>query len=165
MAASEPYPEHEIKAAFIFNFMKFTEWPEHRMQDPNEPMFIFVVGDYPECKTFKDIRKKDINNRPVQVKIFKSFDKIKDPNILKSCHVLLICETEKKNAKKILKIINQNGVLTIGEFGGFLESGGMINFTMHDKKIRFEVNLQATRDSGLKLRSKLLKLAKRIINE
>jgi hypothetical protein len=78
---------------------------------------------------------------------------------------LLICETEKKNAKKILKIINQNGVLTIGEFGGFLESGGMINFTMHDKKIRFEVNLQATRDSGLKLRSKLLKLAKRIINE
>ena len=47
IAASEPYPEHEIKAAFLFNFMKFIEWPQYRMQDSNEPMSIYVVGDYP----------------------------------------------------------------------------------------------------------------------
>lgn len=165
IAASEPYPEHEIKAAFLFNFMKFTEWPEYRMQDSNEPMSIYVVGDYPECKTFKDIRKKDINDRPVQVRIFKSYEKIEDPNILKLCHVLFICETEKKNANTIVNIVKDSGVLTVGEFKGFLEADGMINFVRQEQKIRFEVNLSATQNSGLNLHSKLLKLAKRIINE
>ena len=165
IAASEPYPEHEIKAAFLFNFMKFTEWPEYRMQDSNEPMSVYVVGDYPECKTFKDIRKKSINGRPIEVRIFKSYEKIEDPNILKLCHVLFICKSEKKNVNAIINTVKDSGVLTVGMFKGFLEADGMINFVRHEQKIRFEVNLKATRDSGLKLRSKLLKLAKRIINE
>jgi hypothetical protein len=165
IASSKTYPEHEVKAAFLYNFMKFTDWPEEKVADANETVTIFVVGDYPECKTFRDIQEKSSENNPVQVQIFKSYEQVKDPNILKSCYVLFICKSEKKHLAEILSLVKDSPVLTVGEEEGFLEKGGIINFVEYREKLRFEVNIPAASEAGLKLRSKLLKLAKHVITD
>lgn len=164
-ADSETYPEHEVKAAFMYNFLKFIDWPDEKVPDGNEPMNIFVVGDYPECKTFKDIQEKSQDSNPVRVQIFKSFEQMNDPNVLKDCHLLYICKSEKKHVSRILAIVKDSNVLTVGEYDGFLEAGGVINFVEYREKLRFEVSMPAATAANLKLRSKLLKLAKRVITE
>jgi hypothetical protein len=164
-ADSETYPEHEVKAAFMYNFLKFTDWPEEKVPDENEAMNIFVVGNYPECKTFKDIQEKSKESNPVRVRIFKSYEQMSDPNVLKECHLLYICKSEKKHVAEILKLVKDSSVLTVGEYEGFLEEGGMINFVEYREKLRFEVNMPAATEADLKLRSKLLKLAKRVITD
>jgi hypothetical protein len=164
-ADSETYPEHEVKAAFMYNFLKFTDWPEEKVPDENEAVNIFVIGDYPECKTFKDIQEKSQESDPVRVRIFKSYEQISDPNVLKECHLLYVCKSEKKHVAEILKIVKDSNVLTVSEYEGFLEAGGMINFVEYREKLRFEVNIPAATEADLKLRSKLLKLAKRVITD
>lgn len=164
-ADSETYPEHEVKAAFMYNFLKFIDWPDEKVADENESMNIFIVGDYPECKTFKDIQEKSQENNPVRVRIFKSYEQMSDPNVLKECHLLYISKSEKKHVAEILKLVRDNNVLTVGEYDGFLEAGGMINFVEYKEKLRFEVNIPAATEADLKLRSKLLKLAKRVITD
>ncbi len=165
VAASETYPEHEVKAAFLYNFMKFTDWPVEKVPDSNDIMTIFVVGNYPECKTFKDIQEKSSESNPVQVRIFKSYEQIDDPNTLKQCHVLFICKDQKKHVGRILNLVKDSHVLTAGEDEGFLEAGGIINFVEYQEKLRFEINIPAASEADLKLRSKLLKLAKRVITD
>ncbi len=165
VASSKTYPEHEVKAAFLYNFMKFTDWPEEKVPDANEAMTIFVVGDYPECKTFKDIQERNSENNPVRVRIFRAYEQISDPNVLKDCHVLFICKSEKKHLGKILNLVKDSSVLTVGEEESFLETGGIINFVEYQEKLRFEVNIPAASEADLKLRSNLLKLAKRVITE
>jgi len=165
VAESKTYPEHEVKAAFMYNFLKFTDWPEEKVPDGNEAVNIFVVGDYPECKTFRDIQEKSQEGNPVRVQIFKSYEQMSDPNVLKDCHLLFICKNEKKYVGEILELVKDNNVLTVGEYEGFLEAGGIINFVEYREKLRFEVNMPAASEANLKLRSKLLKLAKRVITE
>jgi len=164
-ADSETYPEHEVKAAFMYNFLKFTDWPDEKLPDENKPVNIFVVGDYPECKTFKDIQEKSQEGNPVRVRIFKSYEQMSDPNVLKDCLLLYICKSEKKHVGEILKLVKDSNVLTVGESDGFLEAGGIINFVEYKEKLRFEVNVPAATEADLKLRSKLLKLAKRVITD
>ena len=165
IADSETYPEHEVKAAFMYNFLKFIDWPEEKVLDEDNTMNIFVVGDYPECKTFRDIQEKSSEGNPVRIRIFKSYEQMGDPNVLKECHLLFICKSEKKHVTEILKIVKDSNVLTVSEYEGFLEAGGMINFVEYNEKLRFEVNMPAATEAGLKLRSKLLKLAKRVITD
>ncbi|MFA5422898.1 MAG: YfiR family protein [Phycisphaerae bacterium] len=160
-SGADTYPEHEVKAAFLYNFIKFADWPEEKVKDANQPMIIFVVGSYPECKTFKDIQSKG----SVQVRMFKSFDQISDPNILKDCHVLFVSSSEKKDITRILNVVKDYPVLTVGEDDSFLDAGGIINFVEYEEKIRFEINLPAATRADIKLRSKLLKLARRVVTE
>ncbi|MBN1796512.1 MAG: YfiR family protein [Sedimentisphaerales bacterium] len=163
VAESVSYPEQEVKAAFIFNFMRFTDWPREKISDSNQPVRIFVIGDYTNCKTLKEMDKKQYNDKDVNVHVFKSYENIEDPNILKTSHVLFICSSQKKHTKDILKIVKNSNVLTISEVDNFLESGGIINFVKEDQKIRFEVNRTIADDEKLEIRSKLLKLATRVI--
>lgn len=165
IAGDDPYPEHEVKAAFLYNFMRFTDWPAEKIDDVNKPMVVYVVGDYPPCKTFTDVRNKRLNNKPVEVRIYNSFEQIEDPNILRSSHVLLICDSEKKHAVEILNIVKNSNVITVGESEKFLDKGGVINFISSRQKVRFEINITAAEKSQLKIRSKLLKLAHRVVKE
>jgi hypothetical protein len=165
IAAGESYPEHEVKAAFLYNFMRFTDWPAEKLGDANAPMRIFVVGKYPPCKTFKDIQKKNGDEKPVEVRIFESYKEIKEPNMLQSSHILFITKSERKHTKEILDVAKNNNILTVGENDDFLKIGGIINFVKQDEKMRFEVNMPAANKADIKIRSKLLRLAKRVITE
>jgi hypothetical protein len=176
-ADSKQNREEQIKAAFLYNFIKFVDWPKEKMADSNEPIIIGIIGKDPFGDAFEPIKDKKIKGRGVVIKRFKSFEEIKKSSekdksefgrkieSLKKCHLLFICSSEKKNLREIIKALKDSPVLTVGETAGFLEAGGTIKFLMEEKKIRFEINVTAAEQAKLKIRSQLLRLAKRVLKE
>ena len=168
--------EHQIKAAFLYNFIKFVDWPKEKFGNGDGPIIIGLIGADPFGDVFEPIKDKKIKGRGIVIKRFKSFEELKKSSgednpesgrkieALTKCHLLFICDKE-KNFKEIINSVKGHSVLTVGEVKGFLESGGIINFLMEEKKIRFEVNIVAARQAELKIRSKLLRLAKRVVKE
>jgi len=159
---SESIREQQIKAAFLYNFINFVDWPEEKMPDNNDPVFIGIIGNEDFAKAFEPIKDKTIRGKTITVKYFK------DLNELKKCHVVLLCicgPTSVDYSKQVLEILKNSPVLTVGEQADFLEQGGNINFLRVDDKIRFEINLDSVKQNNLKIRSKLVKLAKRVISE
>jgi len=177
----KPPTEYELKAVCIYNFLKYTDWPKEtgaaeRTAPPAKgPIVIGVVGKDPFGKTWKQIEGKKINERPIVVKLFGDFNKIntvQENNRIKytyddlqKSHMLFICLSEQQNMKKILGLVKANSVLTVSETKGFLEKGGIINFLMDNKKVRFEINLDAAKTAKLQIKTTVLKLAKRVIQK
>lgn len=181
-----PSKEYQVKAAFIYNFIKFVDWPketdkesEARSADETESITIGIIGTNPFGNAFEAITKKKIQNRKVVLKHFGGFVKnsvrykkdnetkykYKDEDALKACHVLFVGSSESKYCKEIIDIVKDNCVLTIGETKDFLEDGGIVGFVTEEKKVRFGINLIAAERADLKIRSKLLRLAKRVIKQ
>jgi hypothetical protein len=171
--SSAKYKEYEVKAAFIFNFLKFIDWPQGKIAD-NGSIVIGIIGEDtfgPATDIFKD---KAVEEHKLTVKRFEGLEQIKklpekDKNdrleALKKCHLLFICQSEQKQIREILEIVNNNGVVTVADTEGFIESGGIVNFLTEDNKIRFDINQSAAEKNGLKIRSQLLRLAKRVVSD
>ena|ERR1700722_2882780 len=153
---NSPPSEYQIKAAFIFNFARFVEWPSSAMGDAKSPMIIGVLGENPFHDVLeKTLRGKDIDYHPLVVKEFRSASEATN------CHLLFISTSEKARLPQILKGLKGSSVLTVGEMDHFTESGGMINFVIEGTKVRFQINNEAATSAGLKISSKLLALAVR----
>ena len=175
--------EYQLKAAFLYNFImfvdseRFHELDESRAQDgadPNDPILIGILGKDPFADAFDPLKDEDVRDRRVAIQRFKGFEQLADaegwvPNEypqldrLKRCHVLFISSSEKRYMARILKPISKQSILTVADTPGFLEAGGIINFVIEDKKVHFEINTAAARRARLQLRSKLLRLAKRLV--
>jgi hypothetical protein len=180
-ADSAASQEYRLKAAFLCNFIMFVEgtrfdWEpdEKKPSDPNESVHIGLIGKTPFGRAFEPLKGKKIRNRIVIVKRFKGFSELTDedghgpqqhPQIeaIRQCHVLYICASEKSYVDAILNPIRRLGILTAADMPGFLEAGGMINFVIHDKKVRFEINTAAAKRAKLRIRARLLRLARRVI--
>ena len=146
--------EHQIKAAFIFNFAKFVEWPVAAFTNAATPMVVGVLGENPFGPDLEAaIRNKFINQHPLEVNTFV------EPAAATNCHILFISRSEKKRLPEILQALSSLGVLTVSEMDGFIEAGGMINFVKDNNKMRFQINEPAAKKSGFKISSKLLSLA------
>jgi len=146
--------EYQIKAAFLYHFAQFVEWPPQAFAGPKSPLIIGVLGE----NVFGDnleqtIRNKTINNHPFQ---FKEFHSVEEAT---NCHILFICPSEKNRLPKILEAVIGTSVLTVSETDHFTEAGGMINFVIKNDEIRFQINDEAAKKAGLKISSKLLSLA------
>lgn len=175
MADSVSNREYQIKAAFLYNFIMFVDWPEEKTSDGNSPIITGIIGKDPFENAFDPIKDKQINDRKVIIKRFKGLEELKkadkaelDKAIedIRKCHLLFICRSERGAVKEITDLVKNYGVLTIGDMQGFLESGGgIINFVMEEEKLRFEINVAAAKQAKLKIRSQLLRLAKRVIEE
>jgi YfiR/HmsC-like len=173
--------EYRLKAAFLYSFMMFVEgdrfhWKsdEGKPSDPNEHVQIGIIGKAPFGEAFEPLKNKKIKNRAVTVKWFKGMAELAEtdghrpqqhPQIeaIRRCHLLFICSSEKAHIDTILNPIRTLGMLTIADMPGFLEAGGMINFVIEDKKVRFEINSAAAKRAQLQIRAKLLRLARRVI--
>jgi hypothetical protein len=153
--AQESQPsEYQIKAAFLFNFAKFIEWPPESFAGATSPMVIGILGDNPFGNDLeRTIQNKTINNHLIEVKPVHSLAEAA------SCQVLFISASEKKRLAEIFAGLHGTGVLTVSEMDGFTEAGGMINFVLEGKKIRFDINDDAAKKANLKISSKLLSLA------
>jgi len=172
-----PSKEYQIKAAFLYNFIKFVDWPEEKWPEPNEPVIIGIIGEDPFGNAIDPIKNKQVKDRKIAVKRFNGFEELKkssgeNKTKLKQeieshskCHLLFVCSSEKKNFEEIIESLKGSSVLTVAEKSGFLKAGGIINFIMEGKKVRFEINIAAARQARLKIRSQLLRLAKRVINK
>ncbi len=165
--------EYQLKAVFLFNFIKFTSWPGKKnikgKTSPPAPIYIGVVGDAPFGNSFDIIIDQKIHGRPIKVEwipgLKENQRELKDPARLQKCHVLYITISQMRNTAKFVETVKGHNVLTVGEYDNCLDEGGMINLITEKKKITFEVNLPATKKEKLQIRSKLLRLAKRIIKK
>ena len=153
-ADDSPPSEYQLKAAFIFNFAKFVDWPAKAFAEESSPIVIGVLGDDPFGEELKrTILNKAVAGRSVTNRSVSSIEEAR------SCHILFISTSEKQRLREIFDGLRGASVLTVGETDQFTEAGGMINFVIRDKRIRFEIRDDIARDAGLKISSKLLSLA------
>jgi len=169
--------EYKIKAAFLYNFVKFVDWPEEKKVADGEAMVIGLIGKDPFGDSFEPIQDKKVKGNETVIKRFKSFSELKKTEkeneseykntveALKKCHLLFIYSSEKDNLVDIISIVKNHSVLTVGETPGMLKASGIINFLLEENKVRFEINLIAARQSKLTIRSQLLRLAKTVIED
>jgi hypothetical protein len=147
--------EYQVKAAFLYNFAKFVEWPVSAFPNETAPFVIGVLGEDPFGKELDRITEgRIVQGRSIIVRRFQ------DTSDLAACQILFICSSERPRLKDIFKALERANVLTVGEMDGFAQSGGGINFFLLENKIRFEINTAAAELSGLKVSSKLLSLAR-----
>ncbi len=150
--AEEP-TEQQVKAAFIFNFVKFVEWPRHAFSTNESPVLLCVLGKDPLGDTLESLGGKTAQGRRLSVRY------ITKPGEADRCQVLYVSRSEREQIGVVLKGMKGN-VLTIGDVRNFASSGGVINFVMKDSKVSFEINVDAAEKAGLQINSQLLKLAK-----
>ncbi|MFZ2525965.1 MAG: YfiR family protein [Candidatus Ferrigenium altingense] len=147
--------EYELKAAFIYQIAKFVEWPSAGAPvNAGMSLRLCVLGGNPFGPALESIRGKPVNERRMEVSLL-------DMNAgISGCAMLFIAAPMERHIERITALSRGTGVLTIGDTQGFAQRGVMVNFFSQDGKIRFEVNLDATRHDGLKISSKLLSLAR-----
>lgn len=159
-AQSPPIGEYQIKAAFLFNFGKFVEWPPSSFADASAPLRICVLGPDPFGEQLRNIvNEKTVNGRKLVI------DYVVDPSASRTCHILFIASSKKNRIGQILEMLRGSTALTVGDTEGFVQRGGMINFVLVDNRVQFEVNRWAIEVAGLKISSKLLSVAKLVVNQ
>jgi hypothetical protein len=154
-ADGAPPREYQLKAAFIFNFAQFVEWPGDAFAGPNAPLVIGVIGDSTMAASLEQAcRGKTAGKREIVVKTLSGADAIR------SAQILFIGAAERDRLPELIKRATDESVLTVGDFDGFTAASGMVRFLTEDNRLRFEVNLDAVNQGRLKVSAQLLKLAR-----
>ena len=146
--------EYQIKAAFIYNFARFVDWPTQDFADASSPLIIGVLGknDF-GFSLAQTINGKTVYGHPLQFKLLPSLSQATN------CQVLFISTSEKNHISKIISTVRAASILTVGETDDFIAQGGMIRLRIVDDKVRFDINNSAAKNAGLTISSKLLTLA------
>lgn len=153
--AQESKPgEYEVKAVFLYDFLKFVEWPDDQDTHAGRIVNICILGEDPFGNAFDFIQDETIGNRKLVVKRVRTHHHIDD------CQVLFISSSEKEDINHILRTVKGSNILTVGDTEGFAQKGVMINFYIEQNKVRFEINLHSLRSSGLNVSSKVMHLAR-----
>ena len=158
--------EYEIKAAYIYNFVLFVQWPEPNTPpqpaDKSETFTIGIIGKDPFGNSFKDVEGKLVRYKKKKLLIKRYGDYGKNIDF-KNCQILFISSSEKENLKTILAQVKGKPILTIAESSDFLNLGGMVRFVEKQKKIRWEINQTPVKRANLKFNSQLLRNAVRVV--
>jgi hypothetical protein len=150
----QPAPEYAVKAAFLYNFVKFVEWPGDVFSGPTSPIAICVLGEDPFGDDLGSLKGKTANGRPIVIRSAATLGEVE------RCHLLFVSSSEKANLPKILQTTKGWSILTVGDMNGFAQDGGIINMVKEESRVGIEINLEAAQRSRLKISSKLLALAK-----
>jgi hypothetical protein len=151
--------EYRSKAHFLATFPSFVDWPESVFPSTESPFLICVRGDFSFGTSLAErTRGASPHGRRVDVKWVH-----KDQE-LRGCHVLFVSRSESKHYAKLLQAVEGAGVLTVGETPDFLAAGGIISFAVEREALQFEINLVAADNARLKISSRLLVLARRVVN-
>lgn len=146
--------EAEIKAAFVYNFAKFVQWPEAAFAQSQSPIVLCLMGDDASGAAFASVDHKLAQGREVQLRRQVRLDEAR------ACHILYIADSERARLAPALLAVAGASVLTIGDVDRFAESGGIIGLYRQDNRIQFAVNLDRARGASLQISSQLLKLAR-----
>ncbi len=158
-ALGQSVNEYQVKAAFLYNFAKFVEWPQGSFKGAADPITICVLGQDPFGPLLEDtVKGKTLDGRGFVVR------HLSDVQQAGGCHILFVSSSERKHLQSIFEKITTAGVLTVGETAGFATQGGVVNFKLDEGKVRFEVNVDAAARKGLHISSNLLSLAEIVKN-
>lgn len=145
----EMMTEYQLKAAFLYNFSRFVSWPA-----PARNTFrLCVVGENPFGPLLDSLSGKTAHNSILIVEQHNSPDHIND------CQLVYISDTLEPGLNSMLAGLANRPILTVSDIESFTDAGGMIEFTLSDNRIRFEINTVAAANAGLVISSKLLSLA------
>jgi hypothetical protein len=145
--------EYQVKAAFLYNFTKFVEWPAESFASPADPIVIAVLGSDPFGDELNQVvRDRKVNGRSIQVISAASIADVA------GAHVIFIGESQ-TSLFDAVRAQPDFHALTVGEADDFAAHGGMIQFTTASDKVRFEINVGAAERAGLKVSAQLQKLA------
>jgi hypothetical protein len=145
--------EYQVKAAFLYNFAKFIQWPSDAQADEGA-FVITILGRDPFGSALDDtLQGKTIDSRKISLR------RVSHAEDVGSSQILFVGDSERDRLPQILKQIGTRAVLTVGEMNQFAERGGVIRFRMDQDRIRFEINVAAAERSRLRISSQLLKLA------
>jgi hypothetical protein len=154
-AATAP-PEHEVKAEFIERFTRFIDWPDSAFASPSAPFVVCAWGQSPLASQLEQVLSRGrLKGRPVRLLQVESRDR------LSPCHILYVATRDRAAIRGIVASTRGKPLLSVGDQPGFAEEGLLINlFLDAEGFVRFEINLEATRLSGLKVSAKLIRLAR-----
>ena len=151
-ARSAPASEYQVKAAFLFNFTKFVEWPPNAFGDSNTPLVIGVLGQDPFGSYLNEtVQGESVNSRKLQVERYRSVSEIK------RCHVLFISRSESDRLNQIIATLKYRGILTVTDSDA-VDTGVIIRFVNEGGRIRFRIDSSAAKAAKLSISSKLLRL-------
>lgn len=152
--------EYQLKAAILYNFTKFVEWPALTGSPNDAPFVVGVLGEDPFGITLdQTLNGKLLNGRPFTLKRLKWGQNLRD------CAILFISTSERKRLPQVLDSLKGSSVLTVSDLSNFCQQGGIISLVLEDKKVRFVVNIDMAEQARLRISSKLLTLAKAVLGE
>jgi len=150
--------EYQVKAAYLYGFGRFVEWPPAAAVAGDGAFVLCVLGDDPFGRLLDQAAEGAVlKNQPVSVRrIERAEDAV-------ACDTLFVSASEQPRLPRILSVVGRQPVLTVGDSPEFAQRGGMIGFSMEGSRVRFTVNLAAAQDAGLMLQSELLRVAASVL--
>jgi hypothetical protein len=156
---AQAFSDYQVKAAYFYNFTKFVEWPEPVFADPAAPVRLCVLRDHLfETELIQVTKGKSIRRHAIEVVV------VEDMEQSRKCSALFVNSTQQRQNKHLLESLRGSSVLTVGETKEFLQDGGVIAFVLERDKVQFAINRKAATNARLYVSSKMLNLAKRVVN-
>jgi hypothetical protein len=151
---SQTLTEHQVRAAYLYNFVKFVEWPDGTFKDESEAILIGLFKDDPVKEELESIIKgRTIDSRPIRIKLLGNS---KDAD---ECHVVYLADAERRHQISTINMLGSKPVLTISDADYFCRIGGMIRFFVHENRFRLEINRTAVDRAQLEISAKILRVA------
>lgn len=148
--------EYQVKAAFLYTFFKFVEWPAAG-GGASRPLCVAILGQNSFGEDLEALRGKTARGRTIVVRHYRKAEEVRD------CDVVFISSSEKGHLPRILKQLQNSPVLTVADQEGFCQAGGIINLVTVRSKVSFEINTAAAQRAQLHISSQLLKLARIVV--
>jgi hypothetical protein len=155
-AMAQQADEQAVKAGFIYNFVKFTQWAAVPDGDTKR-LLICTSAEKPLGGQFAKLTGRTIGARAIDLRNNVGV------NEWSGCDVMFIPRSDQDRAEHYLRAIGSAPILTVGDSSGFTKAGGMIGLRMEDSRVRFDVNLASAQRAGLQLNSQMLKLAGEVL--
>lgn len=155
-ARGEP-SEDKVKAAFVYNFAKFVEWPENAFPAKDSPLILCVIGKDNVGAALQVLEKKEVQGRQLRLNVITDLTQYLQSN---SCHILFIANSESSHQQELLQDLGDAPTLTVADNAEFIKQGGMISLYVESQRVQFAVNQTATHNTGLKLSARMLQLAR-----
>jgi hypothetical protein len=151
---SQSAPEHEIKAAFLFNFTKFVTWPTLAA---NQPFRVCVAADDITTTAIGQVMKDEvILGRKAETLVIAA------PEEARTCQVLFLGRSATSRAAAMLAAVRSSPVLTVGDSADFLDRGGIIQFVLEESRLRFDVDLTHATRAQLSINARMLRVARQV---
>jgi hypothetical protein len=155
--AQSAMSESQVKAMFVYNFLKFVEWPADTSVGAKDPFVVIIIGEGATADaTEQFLESKMIGARPLVVR------RIRWDQSLAGARAAFVLERDAKKLHRVLDAAASAGVLTIGEGESFTARGGVIGLLVEDRRVRFDVDTSAAQNAGLRISSKLLALTRAV---
>lgn len=154
MAQQPAEEERLLKAAFIYNFVKFTRWPEGTWTDEQATINLCIAGTDDLVVELERLSGKPVKGHPLSIHRLSE-----ESGAASSCHIIYVATSEHTRYRKLTHALRDRAVLTVSEIPHFSRSGGTIELFRKEGRIRFIINLDVARSAGLAISSRLLRLA------